>query len=103
MRARLAEPGGASLAALMEATGWQVHTLRAALSGLRKAGVTLTRRREGADMIYAIAPIADAPPEATEHGGRDRARPGNALLAIEDRTTSIDLTIATEPAAEASA
>lgn len=34
---------------------------------------------------------------------RDRARPGIALLAIGDRTTSIDLTTAAEPAAEASA
>jgi hypothetical protein len=56
LRARLAEPGGVSLAALMAATGWQAHTLRAALSGLRKDGLTLTRRREGEDTIYAIAP-----------------------------------------------
>jgi DNA-binding transcriptional regulator PaaX len=43
-----------SLAALIEATGWQAHTLRAALSGLRKDGLTLTRRREGEGTIYAI-------------------------------------------------
>ncbi|WP_374435583.1 DUF3489 domain-containing protein [Tabrizicola sp.] len=54
LRAKLSEPGGASLAALIEATGWQAHTLRAALSGLRKEGLTLTRRREGEDTIYAI-------------------------------------------------
>ena len=54
LRARLSEPGGVSLAALIEATGWQAHTLRAALSGLRKEGLTLTRRREGEDTIYAI-------------------------------------------------
>jgi uncharacterized protein (DUF2336 family) len=54
LRARLSEPGGVSLAALMEMTGWQAHTLRAALSGLRKEGLTLTRRREGDDTIYAI-------------------------------------------------
>jgi len=58
LRARLSEPGGVSLAALIEATGWQAHTLRAAMSGLRKEGLTLTRRREGEDTIYAI-----------EHGG----------------------------------
>jgi hypothetical protein len=56
LRARLAEPGGVSLAALIEATGWQAHTLRAYLSGLRKEGLTLTRRREGEDTIYAIEP-----------------------------------------------
>jgi Mg-chelatase subunit ChlD len=54
LRARLSEPGGVSLATLIEVTGWQAHTLRAALSGLRKEGLTLTRRREGADTIYAI-------------------------------------------------
>ena len=61
LRARLAEPGGVSLAALIEATGWQAHTLRAALSGLRKTGLTITRRREGTDTVYAIkATGADA-------------------------------------------
>lgn len=54
LRARLSEPGGVSLAALIDMTGWQAHTLRAALSGLRKEGLTLTRRREGQDTIYAI-------------------------------------------------
>jgi Protein of unknown function (DUF3489) len=56
LRARLSEPGGVSFAALIEATGWQAHTLRAALSGFRKEGLTLTRRREGEDTIYAIDP-----------------------------------------------
>jgi Protein of unknown function (DUF3489) len=62
LRARLSDPGGVSLAALIELTGWQAHTLRAALSGLRKDGLTLTRRREGEDTIYAIEP---AGPEAS--------------------------------------
>lgn len=68
LRARLAEPGGVSLAALMAATGWQAHTLRAALSGLRKEGLTLTRRREGEDTIYAIASGGVAPNTATADG-----------------------------------
>ncbi|OYW62136.1 MAG: hypothetical protein B7Z31_01720 [Rhodobacterales bacterium 12-65-15] len=59
MRSRLGEPGGASLAALMAATGWQAHTIRAALSGLRKQGLTITRRREGEDPIYALVGAAD--------------------------------------------
>lgn len=66
LRARLGEPGGASLATLMEMTGWQAHTLRAALTGLRKAGLTITRRREGEDTIYAIEADATQP---TEVGG----------------------------------
>lgn len=70
LRARLSEPGGVSLAALIEATGWQAHTLRAAMSGLRKEGLTLTRRREGEDTIYAI-----------EYGG---TRAADAVYANED-------------------
>lgn len=54
LRSRLSEPGGASLACLIELTGWQAHTLRAALSGLRKEGFSLNRRRDGDDTIYAI-------------------------------------------------
>ncbi len=60
LRARLADPGGVSLSALIEATGWQAHTLRAYLSGLRKEGLTLTRRREGDVTIYAIDPSGSA-------------------------------------------
>lgn len=54
LRSRLSEPDGVSLTTLIEATGWQAHTLRAALSGLRKEGLTLIRRRDGKDTIYAI-------------------------------------------------
>ncbi len=54
LRARLANPGGVSLSEMMRATGWQAHTLRAALTGLRKTGVILSRRREGGDTIYAV-------------------------------------------------
>lgn len=68
LRVRLAESGGASLAALIEATGWQAHTLRAAMSGLRKEGLTLTRRREGEDTIYAIDPSGIAAGKTTDEG-----------------------------------
>jgi hypothetical protein len=68
LRARLAEPGGVSLAALIEATGWQAHTLRAYLSGLRKEGLTVTRRREGEDTIYAIDPVGTASAKTAGEG-----------------------------------
>ena len=47
LRARLANPGGVSLSEMMRATGWQAHTLRAALTGLRKTGVILSRPESG--------------------------------------------------------
>ena len=61
LHTRLAKPGGVSLSEMMQLTGWQAHTLRAALSGLRKTGVILSRRREGGDTIYAIDLSGPAP------------------------------------------
>ena len=45
---------GASMADLQNATGWQVHSIRAASSRLRKKGVTvsLTRSAKGSN-VYA--------------------------------------------------
>jgi hypothetical protein len=54
---------GATLNALVEATGWLPHTTRAALTGLRKRGFAIERRcEEGSDSIYRIvcAPAASA-------------------------------------------
>lgn len=50
--------GGASLAAISEATGWQPHTVRAALTGLRKKGHSIIRRSVDGKTCYAIAPAA---------------------------------------------
>jgi biotin operon repressor len=44
VQALLRRPSGASLEALCKTTGWQSHSVRAALSGLRKKGVTIERR-----------------------------------------------------------
>lgn len=35
---------GATLQAMMDATGWQAHSVRAGLTGIRKAGIALERR-----------------------------------------------------------
>ena len=43
IRQLLGRKGGADLPALEKATGWQAHSVRAALSGLRKAGYTIER------------------------------------------------------------
>jgi hypothetical protein len=61
--AMLCAKGGATLNALVDATGWLPHTTRAALTGLRKRGFAIERtREEGADSIYRIvsAPAAAA-------------------------------------------
>ena len=61
--AMLCAKGGATLTALIEATGWLPHTTRAALTGLRKRGFSIERTREkGSDSIDRIvsAPAAAA-------------------------------------------
>lgn len=61
----LAAPGGATMAALVEATGWQPHTLRAALTRLRQAGHAVERERtEAGETVYRIAvtPAGEADP-----------------------------------------
>jgi hypothetical protein len=56
VEALLTREGGASLEALCEATGWQAHTCRAFLTGLRKKGREVIRAsdKEGKS-IYLIA------------------------------------------------
>ena len=45
---------GASLAEMVEATGWLPHTTRAALTGLRKKGKTLTKDKRDNVTCYRI-------------------------------------------------
>jgi hypothetical protein len=57
LRKLLSRKAGADLAALQSATGWQPHSVRAAMSGLRKAGYTIARAdsvKPGGDTVYRI-------------------------------------------------
>jgi len=57
LRKMLRARGGASLSQLCTATGWQQHSVRAALSRLRKAGDTIARRqptKPGGEARYRI-------------------------------------------------
>jgi Protein of unknown function (DUF3489) len=54
--ALLQRPEGAAISDLIEATGWQVHSVRAALTGLRKEGKELVRDKDEAGVaLYRIA------------------------------------------------
>jgi hypothetical protein len=53
--ALLQRPEGATLAGIVEATGWLPHTTRAALTGLKKKGHTLTKGKRGDVTYYSIA------------------------------------------------
>lgn len=50
--ALLTRPEGARLGELEKATGWQPHSVRAALTGLRKRGVEVTRERKDEVTTY---------------------------------------------------
>ena len=59
----LSRKSGADLVALQDATGWQPHSVRAALSTLRKTGYTIDRlppKTGGASGAYRIT-AAPAP------------------------------------------
>jgi hypothetical protein len=54
--ALLRRPKGAAISDLIVATGWQVHSVRAALTGLRKEGKELLRDKDQAGItLYRIA------------------------------------------------
>lgn len=46
---------GASLAQMVETTGWLPHTTRAALTGLRKKGHTIERSKVEGETRYTVA------------------------------------------------
>ena len=61
LREMLEGEDGARLDDLCKATGWQPHTVRAALSGLRKAGHVIERTRDDAGKsIYRVTTTGSA-------------------------------------------
>lgn len=53
--ALLSREEGATCAELIAATGWLAHTMRAALTGLRKKGHVIERSKRGEETCYRIA------------------------------------------------
>ena len=64
LQALLARPKGATLAQLEKDLGWQSHTVRAAISGLRKGGAEVALDRDGKVLSYRI--VSPAKAEAPE-------------------------------------
>ena len=64
----LSKPNGARVSVLVERLGWQPHTVRAALSGLRKQGfeVATSKSAKTGETIYLIAGL---PAEVTKDAG----------------------------------
>ena len=65
LRKLLSRKAGADLAALQAATGWQSHSVRAAMSGLRKAGYTIDRADPAKTGGRAVYRITSGPESAT--------------------------------------
>ena len=53
----LQRKAGASMAEMTDAIGWQPHSVRALLSGIRKSGMTVdcTKQRTGSSRYHAVA------------------------------------------------
>lgn len=56
----LQREAGATMAQVMEATGWQEHSVRAAITCMKKRGYQIVRRRDGKTSTWAIVPAAGA-------------------------------------------
>lgn len=54
LRALLAQEGGATLELVQQSLGWQPHAVRAAISGLRKAGLDVRRETSADGTRYRI-------------------------------------------------
>lgn len=61
---RLRAPTGASLEELMTATGWQSHSVRAGMTGLRKQGHSIVRMTGNGVTRFAIAAPATTSKDA---------------------------------------
>jgi hypothetical protein len=64
LRKLLDRKAGADIAALQAATGWQPHSVRAALSGLRKAGYSVERKEPAKPGGSAVFRITSGPESA---------------------------------------
>lgn len=99
LRDMVCDPAGVSLQTLMLATGWQSHTIRAALSGLRKTGLEVTRTSGECGPIYTATLARDTSGKAKvaiitcasprEEADQKASKPETPLVATAGITSEV--------------
>ena len=71
IRRQLTSARGATIASLMQLTGWQEHSVRAAMSTMRKAGDTITpTRQNGKPTVYRIEAASSPAKTGSKSSGK---------------------------------